>query len=128
MERLPFRKARHYFDTAPHPSHVTFDDGLTLRRNLSWMHFAEARWEYAEPELITVEIGDWVVLLNGYNLGPLFAAIEEHTLLRVRAQPGLQVGHDGDSFVLQLRFVRPDEVPPGLPQKAPGAQLPLGLR
>ncbi len=127
MERSPLRKPRQYFDTAAHPSHVTFDDGTSVRRNLPWMHYAEAHWDYADPELITIEIGDWVVMINGYNLGPLFVAIEEHTLLRVRAQPELQVGHDGDSFVMQIRFVRPNEVAAILSGKTPGAQLPLGL-
>ena len=38
MERVPLRKPKLYFDTMAHPSHVTFDDGVEERRNLSCMN------------------------------------------------------------------------------------------
>src|SRR5690606_34491721 len=88
MERLSFKKPTQSFDTASHPSHVTFDDGRTVRRNLPWMRYTEARWDHDAPELIQIEIGDWIIMVFGHNLGPLFGAIEEHSLLRVRAQHG----------------------------------------
>lgn len=106
MERAPLRKPKLYFDTMAHPSHVTFDDGVEERRNLPWMNYVEARWDHPEPELIKIEIGERVVFLRGHNLGPLFAAIEEHTLCRVRAQPALAMNreHECDTFVSEIRF------------------------
>jgi hypothetical protein len=106
MERTPMRKPKLYFDTMAHPSHVTFDDGVEERRNLPWMSYVEARWDHSEPDLIKFEIGERVVFLRGHNLGPLFAAIEDHTLFRVRAQPalGMDRDHEGDTFVSEIRF------------------------
>ena len=106
MERALLRKPKLYFDTMAHPSHVTFDDGVEERRNLPWMNYVEARWDHPEPELIKIEIGESVVFLRGHNLGPLFAAIEEHTLLRVRAQPAMETDreHECDTFVSAIRF------------------------
>lgn len=127
MERLAFKKPRQHFDTATHPSHVTFDDGKT-QRNLPWIHYGEATRDGAEPDLIRVEIGEWVVLLNGYNLDPLFAAIEEHTLLRVRAQPELaQDGErESDCFVTCVRFTRSPKL--GLQAKRKNTpQMELGI-
>ena len=88
MERLAFKKPAQAFETAAHPSHVTFDDGKSTRRNVPWMRYIEARWDHDAPEVIQIEIGEWIVMIFGYNLGPLFEAIEEHTLLRVRARGG----------------------------------------
>jgi len=106
MERLAQRKPKLYFDTAAHPSHVTFDDAKEQRRNLPWMNYVEARWDYDELDLIKVEIGEVVVLLRGHNLAPLFAAIEEHALFRVRAQPEVERNreHEFDTFVSEIRF------------------------
>ncbi len=114
MERPAFRKPKEHFDTVAHPSHVTFDDGKNIRRNIPWLHYVEARWDYAEPDTIRMEIGDWIVFLSGHNLGPLFAAIESHTLVRVRAQPELAQDRERevDTFVVEIRFVKP-AVPPG---------------
>jgi len=86
MDHL-LRKPRTFFETAMRPSHVTFDDGRHLRRNFPWHHYVEAQWAYGEPDAIQVLIGDCLIVLTGSNLGPLFAALEEHTLLRVRAEP-----------------------------------------
>ena len=105
------RKPKPHFDTAANPSHVTFDDGKELKRNIPWLHYVEARWSYAEPDCIGIEIGEWLVVLRGHNLGPLFFSIEDHTLLRVRAQPELGQDRDreSDTFVTELRFTKPPE-------------------
>ena len=84
-------KPKLHFDTAANPGHVTFDDGKKLRQNVPWLHYVNARWDYDEPEVIKIKIGEWVVVMNGQNLGPLYLAIEERTLVRVRAQPDLAV-------------------------------------
>ncbi len=100
------RKPKLHFDTAAHPSHVTFDDGKEMKRNLPWQHYVEARWEYGEPDLVKVKIGGWVVVIRGHNLGPLFVAMEDHTLTRVRAQPALDGDRERemDTFVTMIRF------------------------
>lgn len=112
MDRPALRKPKLHFDAAVHPSHVTFDDGRELRRNIPWLHYVEARWDYAEPDVIKMEIGDWVVFIRGHNLAPLFLAIEDHTLARLRAQPELERDreHEADTFAVEVRFVKP---PPG---------------
>lgn len=103
------RKPKLHFDTAGHASHVTFDDGKALRRNLPWLHYAEARWDYDEPDILKIEIGGWLVVIRGHNLGPLFLAVEDHSLLRLRAQP--ELGQDReremDTFAIDLRFTKP---------------------
>lgn len=103
------RKPKLHFDTAANPSHVTFDDGKDLRRNIPWLHYVEARWEYGEPDILKMEIGDWLVMLRGHNLGPLFEAIEDHTLMRVRAQAdlGQERERENDTFVTEVRFTKP---------------------
>lgn len=107
MERNAFRKPRQYFDTAPRPSHVTFDDGKSQRRNLPWLHYVETRWDYEEADTLKVLIGDWLVVIIGHNLAALFLAIEDHLLTRIRAQPELarDRNHDVDSFATQIRFL-----------------------
>src|SRR3954470_5673969 len=94
MDRISLRKPRLHFETAANPSHVTFDDSKERRRIIPWLHFVEARWDYAELDVIKMEIGDWLVIIRGHNLGPLVQAIEDHTLTRVRAQPELQDDHE----------------------------------
>jgi len=103
------RKPKLHFDTAANPSHVTFDDGKELRRNIPWLQYVEARWEYGEPDMVRIEIGEWLVVLRGHNLGPLFVAIEDRTLMRVRVQSGLEQDRDreADTFVTELRFTKP---------------------
>jgi len=109
MDKVTLRKPKLHFDNAAHPSHVTFDDGKEQRRNLPWHDYVEARWDYAEPDLIMMEIGGWLVLIRGHNLAPLFQAIEEHTLARLRAQPELEHNrdHETDTFAGQIRFMKP---------------------
>ena len=102
-------KPKLHFDTAANPGHVTFDDGKKLRQNVPWLHYVNARWDYDEPEVIKIKIGEWVVVMNGQNLGPLYLAIEERTLVRVRAQPDLADDKKSelDTFVTSLRFTEP---------------------
>jgi hypothetical protein len=108
MERPVFRKPKHYFDTAAHPSHVTFDDGKHQKRNLPWAHYVEARWDYSEPDVIKVTIGDWLVVITGHNLAPLYVAIEDHALTRIRAHADYDgnVERDADSFATEIRFLK----------------------
>jgi hypothetical protein len=119
------RKPKLHFDVGAHPSHVTFDDGKTLRRNIPWSHYVEARWEYGEPDIVKIEIGGWLVVIRGHNLGPLFIAIEDQTLLRVRAQS--ELGQDReremDTFAMEVLFKKP---PAGNTVKRPG-QIELDL-
>ena len=109
MDRPTLRKPKLYFDAAANPSHVTFDDGKEQRRNIPWLHYVEARWDYAEPDTIKMEIGDWLVIISGHNLAPIFMAIEDHTLMRLRAQP--ELGDDRereiDTFATEIRFTKP---------------------
>lgn len=109
MDRPTLRKPKLYFDVVADANHVTFDDGKELRRNIPWLQYVEARWEYAEPDTIKMEIGDWLVVLSGNNLGPLFEAIEDHSLMRVAAHPGWKDDHerDFDTFVTAIRFLKP---------------------
>ncbi len=100
------RKPKLFFETAVNPPHLTFNAG-EQKKNLPWLHYAEARWDAYEPDFLKIEIGEWLVLLRGYNLGPLFAAIEEHTLQRLSALPDLEQKpeHIHDTFVVEIRFV-----------------------
>lgn len=106
MLMIPLRKPKLHFDTGAHPSHVTFDDGKVQRRNMPWSHYVDARWEYGEPDVLKMEVGEWLVVIRGHNLGPLFLAVEDHTLLRVRAQPQLEQDRERetDTFVTEIFF------------------------
>lgn len=108
MDRPVFRKPKLHFDAGPNPSHVTFDDGQEQRRNIPWQHYVEARWAYVEPDTITIDIGDWLVVIRGHNLAPLFQAIEDQTLVRLRAQPQLEREreHEADTFAVEIRFLQ----------------------
>lgn len=109
----PIRKPRHHFETTPNPSHVTFDDGKDQRRNLPWSHYVEARWDYHEPDTLRIEIGEWMILLAGHNLGPLFAAVEDQVLIRVKAQPELDQDkeREADSYATDIRFKKTPSKP-----------------
>jgi hypothetical protein len=106
------RKPKLHFDTEENPSHVTFDDGKDRRRNIPWLHYVEANWDYDEPDVIRLKIGEWLVVIRGNNLGPLYLAIEKRTLARVRAQPDMAEDRERemDTFVTSLRFT---ELPAG---------------
>lgn len=123
---LTLRRPKLYFDVAADPSHLTLDDGRLLRRNLPWVDYVGARWEYLDPDVIHLEIGDWLVAIRGHNLDPLFAAIEEHTLLRVRAQPHLEGDgeHELDTFVLKIQFV--ESTPGTQPRRRGQMEFDLG--
>jgi hypothetical protein len=109
MDGITFRKPKLLFDVVVNPSHVTFDDGKELRRNIPWLHYVEARWDHAELDTIKVEIGDWLIVISGQNLGPLFLAIEDRTLARLRAQPRLREDRERefDTFATEIRFTKP---------------------
>ena len=109
MDGITFRKPKLLFDVIPNPNHVTFDDGKELRRNIPWLHYVEARWDHSELDTIKVEIGDWLIVISGQNLGPLFLAIEDRTLARIRAQPRLQEDRERefDTFATEIRFTKP---------------------
>ena len=100
--------SRLFFETANHAYNVTFDDAKFWRRCLPWIRFAGAHWGHAEPEAIRVEIGEWLVVVTGHNLDPLFAAIEDQTLRRVRAHPEWESdrAREADTFATSIRFVR----------------------
>jgi hypothetical protein len=120
MDRPTFRKPKLYFDTSAHPSHVTFDDGKEQRRNIPWHDYVEARWDYAEPDVIRVEIGGCVVVIRGHNLAQVFQAIEDHALTRLKAQPELEQDreHEADSFATEIRFLK--SPPRGMNGNGPG--------
>lgn len=106
---ISLRKPKLHFDAAAHPSHVTFDDGQKACRNLAWAHYSEARCDYSEPDTIKIEIGPWLIVLRGHNLGPLFSAIEEQSLMRVCARP--ELAEDlGREFLLERFFGGPIQV------------------
>ena len=103
------RKPKLHFDTEENPSHVTFDDGKDRRRNIPWLHYVEANWDYDEPDVIRLKIGEWLIVLRGNNLAPLYLAIEKRTLARVRAQPDMAEDRERemDTFVTNLSFTEP---------------------
>ncbi|MGH7996702.1 MAG: hypothetical protein ACREFX_10160 [Opitutaceae bacterium] len=126
METLQ-RKARLFFETKARPASVTFDDGKDWRRNMPWLRYAGSNWSYPEPDMLRIEIDEWIVMLSGHNLGPLFAAIEEQTLASVRAHPEWGDARDRelDSFVTAIRFAPASAFAPQVKRKAP-RQLGLG--
>ena len=115
MDRPTLRKPKLHFETVAGPSHVTFDDGKERRLNLPWTHYVQARWDYAEPDTIKIEIGEWRVVLRGHNLAPLFRVIEEQTLIRIRARPDLEADreNEADSFATRISFLKISPAGPG---------------
>ena len=97
-----------------------------MRRIIPWPHLVEARWEYAEPDIVKIEIGEWLMVIRGHNLGPFYVAVEEKTLLRVRAQPELEQDREReiDTYVTEIRFTKP---PPGGLGVKPGGQVEFDL-
>jgi hypothetical protein len=97
-----------HFDVAANPSHITFDDAKEQRRNIPWLHYTEASWEYDDPDTIRMEIGECCVVIRGHNLGPLFRSIEEQTLMRIRARPELteNVSCETDTFATEIRVLK----------------------
>lgn len=117
-------KPKLHFETTDRPSHVTFDDGLHIRRVLPWTHFSEARWERDKSNTIEIEIGDWLVSLRGLNLEPLLTAIGGPTLALVRAFPDFakERERENDTVVTAIQFARPR---PTLVPRASQLELPL---
>jgi hypothetical protein len=113
------RKPRLLFRMEAHPPCVTFDDGKDWRRNLPWLRYAGSTWSYADPDVIRVEIDEWLVVLAGHNLEPLFAAIEGHTLASIRPHTEWTntLDRERDSFVTSIRFVRVSALTPQAKQK-----------
>jgi len=102
------RLARRVFETSRNSPAVTFDDG-NVRRTLPYHDYIEACWPYGEPDTITVRIGDWIVVLHGHNLEPLFGALEEQSLKSVKARPelALEVAREVDTYVTEITFLPP---------------------
>jgi hypothetical protein len=72
-------------------------------------------------------VGDWLIVITGYNLAPLFVVLEEQTLLRVRAQPELKLDREkeADTFATAIRFLK---APIGNRTGKATGQSELGLR
>jgi len=107
---------------------VTFDDGQPWRRNLPWSRYTGANWDYADPETIRVEIGDWQVVICGHNLESLFKAIETEQLQRIRAHPEFanDPNREPDVFATSIRFVHLSALALAEKRK-PQRQLDLGI-
>lgn len=124
------RKTRLHFETEPHPATVSFDDGR-MRRSLPYAHFVEVFWPHHDAATIKVEIGNYLVVLIGHNLQPLYEALVNQTLKRVEALPAFAKarGNEGDCFVTEIRFtVPPLAMKAGLTSADAGpSQMPLGL-
>jgi hypothetical protein len=103
------QEAKAAFRRGPNPSHVTFDDAKERLRNVPWLGYVEANLEYADLDAIKVEIGDWLVIISGHNLRPLFQAIADRTLTCIRAQPKLLEDSERqfDTFATEIRFTNP---------------------
>ena len=89
------------------------------RRNLPWVRFLETVWDYADPGIVRVEIGDWQVIICGHNLAPLFKAIEAGQLQHIRAHPEFadDPNHEPDVFATSIRFVHLSALAPAAKQK-----------
>ena len=109
MDGISFRKPKLHFDVGQNPSHVTFDDAKERLRNVPWLGYVEANLEYTELDTIKVEIGDWLVIITGHNLRPLFQSIADRTLTCIRAQPKLleDCERQFDTFATEIRFTSP---------------------
>lgn len=106
-ERPLLKKPKLHFDLEPQAGTVTFDDGV-LCRGFSWHHCAETNWDRNEPDVIRVEIGNWIAVLTGHNLEPLYEAIMARRLYRIRAQPELadEPEREADTFATKILFLK----------------------
>ena len=125
------RRVRQYFETELRPPvTVIFDDGK-MERCLPYAQFNEAYWPHRDRNTLNVEIGNWLVVLRGQNLAPLFEAISNHTLRRVdvlaQLLPGGSMGiEEADTFVTEILFtVPPLKMTAAQVGKGGGGQLPL---
>ena len=64
MDRAILRKPRVDFDVAANPRHIAYDDAKEERRNILWLHYTQARWEYDDPDPIRIEIGECCVVIR----------------------------------------------------------------
>jgi hypothetical protein len=114
-------KGRHYFDTANRPPTVTFDDGRDCRRNFSWVRYAGSHWSYAEPDVIHVEIDEWMVVVTGHNLDHLFRAIQEQSLQSLPVHPEWESEptRADDTFATGIQFVKLAALAPTGKQRPP---------
>ncbi|HEX2854331.1 MAG TPA: hypothetical protein VHO24_13930 [Opitutaceae bacterium] len=73
------------------------------------MNFVQARRARSEPNTIKVQIGDFVIVITGHNLAPLFLAIEDRTLTRICAHPEFRQDREReiDTFAVEIRFAKP---------------------
>ncbi len=101
------RKPRMFFDEAPSPASVTFDDGERSCRNMPWMRYMGAEWDHSDPASFRIEIGEWQIVISGHNLEPMFAALEHARLARIRAYPEFadDPAHEIDVFAISIRFI-----------------------
>src|SRR5882757_5047169 len=122
MDSPILRRPKHWFDTRPRPETVTFDDGVTRRRNLPWKLFVEACWRYDQPDTIRFYFGEWLIVVIGHNLRPLLDALGEPILSSISAQPQLvdKPENVADTFASEIRFLKI----PGAVSR-PGGQLDL---
>lgn len=125
----PGIKGRCFYDTDARPPSVTFDDGKDCRRNFPWMRYAGSHWSYAEADVIRIEIDEWVVLLKGHNLAPLFAAIQAQTLKEIGVHPEWEnePTRANDTFATKIQFAKLAAFAPPPKQRAPSQmQMRLG--
>lgn len=64
MDLATLRKPRLDFDVAANPSHIALDDAKEQRRNIPWLHYTKARWEYDDPDPILMEIRECCVVIR----------------------------------------------------------------
>src|SRR5688572_10666977 len=123
-----YRKPRTFFEVSPSPRSVTFDDGTHCKRNLPWVRFLEAVWDYSDPGTVQIEIGDWQVVICGHNLEQLFDAIATAQLESVRAHPEFadDPKHEDHAFATSISYVPLSALVPAAKEK-PRRQLDLGL-
>ena len=101
------RKPKLYFDTVANAHTMSFDDGSIHRRNYPWLQYAETRWERSDESTLLIKIGEVVVKLRGHNLGPLYAAIADHSFCQVKAMPAFENDPDKmmDTYVIEIEFL-----------------------
>lgn len=107
------RKPRLYFETVTNAHTMSFDDGSIHRRNYSWLQYAETRWERSDESVLLIKIGEVVVKLRGNNLGPIYAAIADHSFSQVKAMPAFENEPDKlvDTYVVEIEFmVQPSSI------------------
>jgi hypothetical protein len=92
------------------------------------VRFAGCHWSYAEPDVIQMEIDEWLVVLKGHNLEPLFRAINEQKIVTIEARPECEGDpkHAADTFVTRVQFAKLAALPSPQSQQ-PSGQMRLGI-